>query len=537
MPQLTIFLVKPEIQREQVIQPDANYEYRNFDLGNLRHHIYAKRLDPRTANWWKFFEGHVTEEFVGSSDPPGLVLILEVDKRLYALAFGQGRYALAPDCYHEQFGLKVVLNSVDKVRSIDKKTFNAIAGRTRTQAAKDSEVSEFEFDIERDLLNGVTGTPEADRSLGKRLSGVDSLSATVDVDLRSLPNLLRKYLEQSNATRYKEKFEFVDHMSAVTSGELKDQLNTALIRLLNERGEMLRKNRISPFGFELAIPEVIDFSRTLEFGYSHDRTRTPVRHDIGIDTFIAHRMAKELPNNIEQLKRSAVYGFDEFGLVSGSWSVFECLSGEINHNGEHFVLSDRNWYRIEKDFVKQLDSDINAIPKYEAKLPAYEGGIELAYNKGVAKELGGFHCFDQQLIHPVSRQKIEYCDLYTETFGFRDAIHVKHGTSSAVLSHLFAQGTTSASVCTDYEKCRLDAEKMIAEALGAAAVDPKRPKESRTIYGIIRARPGMLPFFSKVNLRRSCRDLRKSGMGYALAEIDYDPAYLIAKVAPKAKKK
>jgi uncharacterized protein (TIGR04141 family) len=121
---------------------------------------------------------------------------------------------------------------------------------------------------------------------------------------------------------------------------------------------------------------------------------------------------------------------------------------------------------------------------------------------------------------------MEYCDLYTETLDFRDLIHVKHGTSSAVLSHLFSQGTTSAEACLDYAICREQADELVKKAIGSAAYTRSdRPPKVRTVYGIIRPRAGKLPFFTKVNLKRACRDLNRAGIICALSEIEYDPRY------------
>jgi uncharacterized protein (TIGR04141 family) len=49
----------------------------------------------------------------------------------------------------------------DKLRSIDKKTFEAVSLHAREQASEDSGTAAFGLDVERDLLRAVTGTPNA----------------------------------------------------------------------------------------------------------------------------------------------------------------------------------------------------------------------------------------------------------------------------------------------------------------------------------------------------------------------------------------
>jgi uncharacterized protein (TIGR04141 family) len=63
--------------------------------------------------------------------------------------------------FEDQFGLRVVLNCIDKdrIKVIDKQTFDAIASHTLEQASQEANAREFGFDIERDILRAVTGTP------------------------------------------------------------------------------------------------------------------------------------------------------------------------------------------------------------------------------------------------------------------------------------------------------------------------------------------------------------------------------------------
>ncbi|MGB7207894.1 MAG: TIGR04141 family sporadically distributed protein [Pyrinomonadaceae bacterium] len=530
---ITIYLIKDGLRREEIIKRVDNHGYRFFDLNQTRYHVYAKRLREALPDWAAFFEQHLTNDFIGESDSPGVVLLLDVDRRTYALTFGQGRHLLLPDCYEEGFGLRVVLNSVNKVRSIDKKTFDAISGQTRTQAGMNTDVDQFGFDIERDLLRAVTGTPEDDPTLGKRLSGIDALSAYVEVDLESLPDLLRRYFTKSEEIAYRERgFGFVDHMRAVTTSVLKNELNEILLQKLNGRMDDLRNRRAGAFEFELIIPEVINFTRTNGFRYSNNVKRYPIRHDISLNTFLSYKMERGPIVDMESLRRSPVYGFNGEIELTDTWSAFKCIVGDMEHNGWKYVLNDGNWYRVNQDYVAELNLFIEEqIPVYEHAFPLYNGGTEQTYNKNVANTTDGFSNFDGKLIHPVSGQKYEYCDLYTETLGFRDIIHIKHGTSSAVLSHLFSQGTVSAELCSDHDVCFNRAKEMVEDALGAAKItDPNRPAEPRTVYGIIRPRRGTLFFFSKVNLRRACRDMKRGRMKFALAEIEYDPAYLVQQV-------
>lgn len=86
--------------------------------------------------------------------------------------------------------MKVALNCIDdkRILSIDKHTFDAIASHTVEQANQEANAREFGFDIERDMLRAVTGAPRH-LDYGKRLSGMESLSAVVQVELNGLHRL------------------------------------------------------------------------------------------------------------------------------------------------------------------------------------------------------------------------------------------------------------------------------------------------------------------------------------------------------------
>ena len=310
----------------------------------------------------------------------------------------------------------------------------------------------------------LPGGPE-DSSLGIRLSGVDALSAAVEVDIRNLPALLMRYKEQSELSEYRNGgFAFVDFMQAVAATGLRNELNTLLLTMLQNNGAAEAQCE-RPFGFSMVIPTIIDFSTTDGFRYSTNIKRHPLRHDINVNSFLTHKLDGRDAKSRELGTRRAVYGFSGTQQITQTWSALECLTGELEHLGKRYVLNSRNWYRVDSDYVKDLDNYIATIPKYGLKLPQYSGGTEKDYNIGVARNFADIYNFDRRLIHPVSKQSIEYCDLYTESQGYRDLIHIKHGTSSAVLSHLFPQGTTSSEVSADYDVCRDQAAKMVDDSL------------------------------------------------------------------------
>ena len=75
---LTIYLIKPELQPNSIIRKIESRRYQSFDINDHRYRIYAKRLEYDLPEWEGFFEGRLSKEFVGESDSPGVVLLVNV---------------------------------------------------------------------------------------------------------------------------------------------------------------------------------------------------------------------------------------------------------------------------------------------------------------------------------------------------------------------------------------------------------------------------------------------------------------------------
>lgn len=115
-------------------------------------HLYFRQNDKSSPRWLAFFEDalETVPDLYGASN--GAVLVVERKQRFFALTFGQGRHLLESGTWEENFGLRVTLNSVhaDRLRSIERKAFDAIASHTRTQAALEGDIIAFGLNVEQD---------------------------------------------------------------------------------------------------------------------------------------------------------------------------------------------------------------------------------------------------------------------------------------------------------------------------------------------------------------------------------------------------
>jgi uncharacterized protein (TIGR04141 family) len=475
--------------------------------------LAVRQAIDKSPGWAAFFHGHIDVNIFGKAHSLGAALFVPAAGRWFALTFGTGRYLLQPGCWEERFGLRVALNSLDedKLRSIDKKSFEAIPLHAREQVSEDSGTAAFGLDVERDLLRAVTGTP-SDKALGLRLTGMDSLKAHVEIDLPNLDSLLIIYFEKFLDTSYKKKFPWVDHISEVTDKGRAAELD----RLVSSR---FASNDLK--GCWLACPEIIDWAEVRGFRYGQSR-RNLAHYDLHLRDFLAS-IAPDVADCALLAKRRVFCSGDDDRVIK-DWSIYECLNCEVDHEGSVFLLSSGRWFCISPDFVAKVDGFIEKIPRYDKPLPTFSDINETIYNRRVAEQAPhGFALMDRKNIrYGGGPSQLEFCDLFTRE---RDLIHVKQYGGSSPLSHLFSQGLNSADLFLGEEGFRREVHRRLPESHRLFdPVDRPHPEAYQVVFAIISQSQGplWLPFFSRLSLRHACKRLHTLGYRFALAKIDVE---------------
>ena len=134
----------------------------------------------------------------------------------------------------------------------------------------------------------------------------------------------------------------------------------------------------------------------------------------------------------------------------------------------------------------------------------------------------------KNVVYGGGRSSIEYCDLVKDAV---DLIHVKRGTASSSLSHLFAQGEVSAELFSSDSKFRAALNNKLPDQLKIDDVN-ERPNTGKykVVYAIVSEKPGelTLPFFSKVRLKNAYYHVNNL-LGYqvAICKIDVSEEYRV----------
>ncbi len=482
-------------------------------------------LNGGTPKWAKFLDLTAEEKVEVFNVSAYGLMFLPAASRWFAISFGLGHVKLNPDAFEQDFGLRVVLNTVaaDRLRSADIRTPDENTTTRRTQTARRSDQTAFSIDIERDIIRGLAGEP-TDKTFALRVAGSDGLSFTKEMEVADLPKVCANALAAFGKTDYKTYFGWVDQIKHIRDKAVIEKLDEALAGALQAAltGPI-------PDTLHLAYPVIYDPEKARHIQFKGFRS-TNIHTDMEIGSYIAdlkERLVTAYP--VEHLTAHKAYECDAEGKDNGeSWKIRECLVFEADLNGQKYVLSGDRWYCIDSNLAKEVADFFAATPKFTLP-PAHANDNEETYNTRVAA--GGFKmlCLDRKTVKPTgANYPIEVCDFLSIEGSL---IHVKDHTSSSRLSHLFNQGTVSARVLkTDGAlRDRLRAEIGKQETMlalagyhglvadSSAAFDTTKHK---VVYGVLcAAGTARLPFFSLVTFRQAAKELQALGYSCAFAWI------------------
>jgi uncharacterized protein (TIGR04141 family) len=531
---LTIFLIKKQYDTcEQVIRKEECGKSFIIDFsGHGKAELHVKNQPPRQPKWTALFK-----DYLDLSDivVPGVsaALFLKINERCFVLTFGQGgRFLLQDEVFEERFGLLCALNSVDQnsFRCVDVQSLDAIQSHTRIQSGQETSANQFGLDVEQDMLKAIVGAP-INPGLGNRMTGSDSLTVSVKMDLSDLPSLLNEYRKKFEEDLSADDYQWVNNISMVRNSKIIERLEIQLNEILS----LKQYDNIW-----LSIPEIIDWNSVCGFMYSHGKR--VIYHDINLNGFISTLDESENVN-LDLLKSREVHCADaDHKKVHKSWKVYKCLYAEVSVGDEKYILNDGNWFKVANDFVARTNEDFGKIPISKLNFPDYKGGGEGGYNAEIADlNSDAYALLDDKnkIMHGGGHGQVEVCDLLSIN---RELIHVKIYSKSSVMSHLFAQGFVSGQLIQTDPKFR---EKVVAKLEGKfkdifQIEKPPEKGEFTIVYAVISEEPGeilYLPFFSRVNLNNTKKILAGFGYNVELLKISVDEIYAKTKEMPKKKNK
>lgn len=515
---ITVFLLKEGKTKKDAISAESRPAHTTFAIGDVQADFYWKQVTS-PPRWLKLFEeeANVSSLKLKSGSVQGL-LVLEVHERVFCITFGHSRHFIDSLSIERYFGLKTALSLSDPelIKSIDKANIDKAPLRSKSQSSKYLSISEFEFKFDWEILKSLTGVVEDGEGEDdyEVVSGSDSVSLYTSVNLDEIPLLLERLWAAYLDDGYKKKYPWIDYIVPV-----RDKLDIHMLD--NMAVELINNARFDDVW--ISAPEVVDYQKFAGFCYDRHKKRE-CSYSLNPDLDLAACLTnKKLSGKIDlqKLHSTKIFLFAADDQLLDTWSLYNCLNCEVEHEGNVYLLSDGSWYQVKKDFCKQINDYFDAFPRSSVVLPNYAGKHEGDYLKDVAKA-PNFHLMDQKFIKPdPDGSVIEFCDLLTD---HHDLIHVKKYSSSSVLSHLFSQAYVSAECLLRSEEVLQQVNQILASegAYRFAFNARKQPRENKIILAIMQNRSGALhmPFFSKVNFKQYSQKLIDMGYHVELKKID-----------------
>ncbi|WP_164512810.1 DUF6119 family protein [Leucobacter chromiireducens] len=454
------------------------------------------------------------------------VMILQTSSRWFAISFGYGRSLIDPALIQRQFGLRVGLNLVDpsQLRSMDTKTFEDLVVSKSTQSSKSSDLPAFGVDVSRDILRGVAGVPR-DKGFASRLAGSDAIVLTRSATASDLPSICDQLLSAYNSTDYKANFEWIDQLALVEEPKIEADLNDLLVNAL-QAGDTSATY--------MAAPENIDWEDVDSF--TINGTRGKKYDDLDLDAYLSdHTPAALSALSLAVLRQRGVsVTYSRSQQTDRLWSVYQCLISEQQIAKDLYVLIEGRWFAVEKTLSDRVDKFFHALPVTTSLTAANPGESEPAYNLRIATTHPTEYLhLDAKIIRPGGASSgIEFCDLLKND---GTLIHVKRKSRSATLSHLFAQGTVSATSLMSDSEFRTKVREIISQKLQSAAapwlalipdanssVDASNFKVSYVVLTkpLKSGATDWMPFFSKLNLMQHATRLKSMNFEVSVSRLD-----------------
>ncbi len=432
---------------------------------------------------------------------------------LFAITFGSGFQLLKSDAFIPNFGLKCVLNLVSSnngLRKISKYDISSSPKQTSQQLSKKGSQVDFTLDYQTDILTGITGNfddkNKKDKILieyiGKTISGSNSFSINAKANIKNVDKILKLSIVAYGAQKYKHKgFAWIDNVSYIKHDNiLLEKLNNELDRKLADITEESDK-------IWFAVPEIVRWEDIEGFYFGHQKTA--LKDDLDLIEYKQYiRRKEEAVFNIEKLKQSHIYAKNAKGDgYLHCWDAFQCLNAELELNGKTFMLINKNWYEINKNFQDETNKKFESYFNNKSGLNFIDCNYkdEDAYNKELSKQKN-LICLDRNTVfYGGGQSQIEVCDILDENN--KKLIHIKKYSGSSVLSHLFSQGLVSMQLLIRDRKFRKTVERKISSLKGSNFSFEGNARKYDVVYGIITKSGSQslnIPFFSKVNLNSVC---------------------------------
>lgn len=491
---IKVYLLKNYVESQEFLKEGTSKVFDKVSMNGNDVFLYnSKKSIPR---WYKNFLLGSEDKYINSSSSGYMVKQINYAEEQYnfVISFGGADQAFESSKFVDDFGIKICLNVVDKFSSISKNNISTTMSNNKEVSTKKDEFGSFVFNVETDLIKGVSVKAIENNGITDgTLSGSSSLSISTDSNINDVEEMLIKLIEIYKSDNYKQRFQFIDNIKAIKNKELEK-------RIQENAYELLKNKSFEKVWF--GSPDFDSWEKVSYFRVEYGKIKEEYA-DLYVEE-IVNDFPIESYDTLNKIKVFPIYDEDDNGDVV---RLSECLYGEVNIDGDSYIINNSNYYLISRDYVNEINEQydkieiIGSLPMKESKMS------ENKYNEFVSKHNKNFKLFDCKLFSKKSNS-LELCDLYD--YNNNMFIHVKKYGASSLLSHLFFQALNSAKYFRSNKKEIIDYYK---EKFDLEVPDVDKYKVAMAIIAKteVKDKKIPIPFFSKMSVVSTITELKSMG--------------------------
>lgn len=549
---LNIMLIKESYEFNEKEKYIKNYDEKEVKVYPKREDAFLYFREKEKDNepqWVKQLEKLGFPVEIIQDKTYGATLFLKISGRIFAINFGTlGRYHIEETSKEKYFGLKTVSQLLLDEKAAIKRSSSRANGTNPVSKVKqhgiEIEVDDFLLDRQDNEVTNELVISSNDSKYKHIIGKSDTLKVQFSLEvpeqysddklkdelfkrlIKSIDNILELY------TRVNDNNEDILNIlfkgaKPVTDEDQIDNLDNMLIKKLNDT------NQTDFYLFEAEVD--FDVSEVDHIKYKTNNQEYSSNYDQLLLSDYCNTIGKHNPLTLEQLKEDKVTFENSEGMKIKEWTIYRTLYGEMFLNDKYFILSNEEWYEVNKEKYNDVENNIkqvlsqfpikpDVIQKTKNKIQEEatkkkknntKGGIqrEHIFNDYLKDGIGdGGYLFDEghKQLNLYGDGKFEICDVYDANS--KEFIHVKRGSTSGPLSYLFNQGFVSARAYIHNSTKYADGVNVHIDD-NRHKISPKPNSDSGSTYTIRylivdKKENENIPFFSKLVLDNIIRELK-----------------------------
>ncbi|MDA1362163.1 TIGR04141 family sporadically distributed protein [Glycomyces luteolus] len=456
-----------------------------------------------------------------------VLLVIAVDRHVYALGFGTGYHFIPTGCKDLRFGLSLANRVADPdfVKNIVRRRPGQRGRIDATLSPEGLPLWSILVDKGQDIvarlgsrvdgLNLTAGRGSRKRMLVDGGTGLNTRFGTRPEDLVADIRELATILESQDPV---PELAFTEQLMVVRDPELRETLDARLDAIL-----ACADSAVEEIG--LAVPN--------ECMEHHDQARAadirigsvlkPVE-EVSIEAIVQRTEVQQPGSRVQALRAGRITLFadrDRTELL-GRAAAIEWIEASASVGSRRFHLLDGAWLEMDAGFADRHDEfilDLMTDPS-GIELPCWpHGWHEKPYLAHVGKRTG-MTVLDTKFVYPSGGGAVEICDLLGPD---DELIHVKQASGSAALSHLFKQALVSVDALRSSEVRRQFAAVVEAEGKNRTVPVDFMPRKVVLAFkhrGGRRLDVNTLFPFAKIALAETAERLQDQGIKVQVVLID-----------------